>query len=157
MIQKLTISVPLDESFAYKLYAKGLQIDVPRQKNIHETVYSFWGDKPVVLFYYFGELKRAYIISRWKGVGEKSNLPGVEEDVVILLSAKGTAFRTLDRMLKVLCRINEIATFKMPRIFWYKFATLVRLNKAKKSTVINLYNSFIGEKRKNERKKNICS
>ncbi|MCF0241393.1 MAG: hypothetical protein HUK25_02075 [Treponema sp.] len=146
----ITVHIPNPELnlCSYSLYARGLQVDIPRPgKERGELIFRFLGEKAIILLYSFSTFKKAYIVTSWSGVGEKFRLPGVEEDLQILYSATGRKARSLDLYSKVLLTGDEWNVLKMPLLFWHKFAALIQCNKnVRKFDFFNLYWEFGGKK-----------
>ena len=161
MKQFITVHVPDPKLnlFSYSLFARGLMVDIPREGKVRgELVFRFLGEKAVILLYSFAGFKKAFIVTSWNGgTGQKSTLPGVDEDLRILYSATGRKARSLDLYSKVLLAADEWNVLKMPLLFWYKFAVLIECKKdVRKADFYNLYWCFGGRKNYRELKKGAC-
>ena len=81
MRQSLTVHIPQNESLSYTLYATGLKTEPPRlTEDKSEYIFTFAAGTPVILFYNFENIKRAFIVTFWQDErdGEAIQLPGVD-------------------------------------------------------------------------------
>lgn len=158
MRSNLTVHVPKNNSVSYSLYAMGMKISVPHTSDDEsEWIFRFAGGSAVVLIYSFERYRRAYIVTAWESGkdGEKSSLPGVDEDVCILGILEGRKIGRMERLVRHLSREDEYAPFRFPLLFWYRFSVMLKNRKDYCSDVDNLARIFIKDKKNG--KNDLCS
>lgn len=147
MRSNITVRVPQNEDFSYSLYARGLMTGVPvYNEDESELIFNFNGTSAVVLFYYFADFKRAYVVTSWESEkdGEKVQLPGVDQPLCVICTFLGSKIRILDRFIKHFSKDDEYLLFRFPVLFWYRFTTMIQCRMGKISNVTNLVNRFSG-------------
>ena len=161
MRQNLTFHVPQNNNVSYSLFTRGLKIAAPTfDEKENEWIFTFLGGSTVVLFYYFENFSRVYVVTAWESEkdGEKYKLPGVEQDLCVLYTGLGHKISGLERILKHLTKNDEYAPFRLPLLFWYRLGTLIQCRKSRFSYVDNLYHKFAeGNKNGRKRENDLCS
>lgn len=145
MRYNVTVDVPYARKMPYTLYAKGFQIDIPHVDKGGDFVhFKFLGGTVFVLFYTFEGFRRAYIATCWESEkdGEAVNLPGVNEKLCLVFTARGRKIDHLKRCIFLLTQGDEYKVFELPLAFWYKLAALIQFSGAHKSDVMRLYEMF---------------
>lgn len=147
----VTVSVPYAKKMPYTLYAKGSSIDIPHfDENKDFCYFKYAGGTVVVLFYTFNDFRRAYIVTGWKDEkdGEAITLPGVDEKLCLIFTAKGKKVDHLKRILFILTdeQGDEHKAFSLPLIFWYKVAALIQHEGAFRSDLSVLWESYAKKK-----------
>lgn len=158
MRYNVTVSVPYSKKLPYTLYAKGSLIDIPHVDNGADFVhFKFGGGTVFVLFYTFTAFRRAYIATCWESDkdGEAISLPGVNERLCLIFTARGRKIDDLKRVLYVLTdeQGDEHKVFSLPLIFWYRLAALIQQSGAARSDVAVLWENFTKKKLKKLSKK----
>lgn len=151
MRKSVTVSVPYMKKLPYTLFAKGSLIDIPSfDKEENFCNFRFASNTVFVLFYTFDGFRRAYIVTSWQNEkdGEAIILPGVNEKLCLIFSARGRKIDELKRIIYVLTdeQGDEHKAFKLPLIFWYKVAALIQFNGAKRSDLAILWERFTNKK-----------
>ena len=165
MRQKLLVFVPQEDGqpslVSYSLYAYGVKKEKPVYAADHRFLQlSFDANCVVVLFYYFSGFERAYVVTslnQAKALGkEKSFLPGVEGELLVLFTAIGREFRTLRRTVKLLTAYSEEGVFKLPLSFWFRLCALIQGRKAHKSNIMHLLHTTKEDLDLYERENDLC-
>ena len=141
MRQSLTVHIPQNQDVSYSLYALGLKIAVPvLSDNQDEYIFKFTGGTPVVLFYTFQNIKRAFIVTSLQDErdGDPVTLPGVDGKLCLIASFKGYRIRLLDELLKQLIAQDEHYIFTQPILFWYRLASVIQYAKTKQTAIETL-------------------
>lgn len=145
MRQSLTVHIPQNQDVSYSLYAGGSKIAVPALSDDQSKyIFEFTGGTPVVLFYTFQNIKRAFVVTAWQDErdGEPVTLPGVEGKLCIIAGFKGYRIRLLDELLKQLTAQNEHYIFTQPILFWYRLAAVIQYAKTKQTAIETLLKGF---------------
>ncbi|MBQ4377658.1 MAG: hypothetical protein II821_00460 [Treponema sp.] len=141
MRQSLTVHIPQNQDVSYSLYAAGSKIAVPvLSDNQGEYIFKFTGGTPVVLFYTFQNIKRAFVVTAWQDErdGEPVTLPGVDGKLCLIARFKGYRIRLLDELLKQLIDQDEHYIFTQPLLFWYRLAAVIQYAKTKQTAIETL-------------------
>lgn len=141
MRQSLTVHIPQNQDVSYSLYAYGSKIAVPvLSDNQGEYIFKFTGGTPVVLFYTFQNIKRAFIVTSLQDErdGDPVTLPGVDGKLCLIASFKGYRIRLLDELLKQLIAQDEHYIFTQPILFWYRLASVIQYAKTKQTAIETL-------------------
>ena len=141
MRQSLTVHIPQNQDVSYSLYALGSKITVPvLSDNQGEYIFKFAGGTPLVLFYTFQSIKRAFVVTAWQDEqdGELVTLPGVDGNLCLIASFKGYRIRLLDELLKQLIAQDEHYIFTQPLLFWYRLAAVIQYAKTKQTAIETL-------------------
>ena len=141
MRQSLTVHIPQNQDVSYSLYAAGSKIVVPAlSDDKSEYIFKFTGGTPVVLFYTFQNIKRAFVVTPWRDErdGESVMLPGVDGKLCLIASFKGYRICLLDELLKQLTAQNEHYIFTQSLLFWYRLASVIQYAKTKQTTIETL-------------------
>ena len=141
MRQCLTVHIPQNQDVSYSLYAYGSKIAVPvLSDNQGEYIFKFTGGTPVVLFYTFQNIKRAFIVTSLQDErdGDPVTLPGVDGKLCLIASFKGYRIRLLDELLKQLIAQDEHYIFTQPILFWYRLASVIQYAKTKQTAIETL-------------------
>lgn len=153
MRYNITVDVPYGKKLAYTLYSKGFLTDVPHvDENSDFVHFKYAGGSVIVLFYTFERFRRAYIATGWESEkdGEAVSLPGIDEKLCLIFTARGRKVDHLKRCVWLLTQEDEYKVFKFPLLFWYRLAFLIQFCGAKRSDVMYIYEKF---KRHGGRKK----
>jgi len=145
MKHSLTVRVPQTENVSYTLYAVGTKSEKPiLSSDENEYIFTFLPGTPVVLFYCFGKMKKAFVVRAWENEtdGEPIMLPGVDEKLCLLYSTKGNKVKKLDGIVKKLTRINPFEIFQFPETFWYRLTSIIQFKNSKSSLVNSLYDLY---------------
>lgn len=145
MRQSLTVHIPQNQDVSYSLYAYGSKIAVPvLSDNQGEYIFKFTGGTPVVLFYTFQNIKRAFIVTSLQDErdGDPVTLPGVDGKLCLIASFKGYRIRLLDELLKQLIAQDEHYIFTQPILFWYRLASVIQYAKTKQTAIETLLEGF---------------
>lgn len=137
--------VPQTENVSYTLYAVGIKTDKPiLTSDGSEYIFNFLPETPVVLFYCFGEMKRAFVVREWKDEsdGEPIILPGVDERLSLLYSTKGNKVKKLDGIIKKLTKTDADEIFLFSPLFWYRLTSIIQFKNSKPTLVNGLYNLY---------------
>lgn len=151
MRYNVTVDVPYLKKLPYSLYAKGLLTEIPHfDKNEDYCHFKFLGGSVFVLFYTFNDFRRAYIVTCWQDEkdGEAITLPGVDQKLCLIFTARGRRFDNLKRVIYILTEEqgDENKVFRLPLIFWYKLAALIHQSGANRSDVALLWETFTNKK-----------
>lgn len=151
MRYNVKVDVPYLKKLPYTLYAKGLLIDIPQfDKDESFCHFKFLGDTVFVLFYTFNDFRRAYIVTSWQNEkdGEPIVLPGVDQKLCLIYTARGRKIDNLKRVIYILTEEqgDENKVFKLPLIFWYKLAAIIQHNGALRSDISILWEQFTKKK-----------
>ena len=141
MRQSLTVHIPQNQDVSYSLYALGSKIAVPvLSDNRGEYIFKFTGGTPVVLFYTFQNIKRAFVVTAWQDErdGEPVTLPGVDEKLCLIASFKGYRIRLLEELLKQMRVRDEHYIFTQPLLFWYRLVFVIQYAKTKQTAIETL-------------------
>lgn len=141
MRQSLTVHIPQNQDVSYSLYALGSKIAVPvLSDNRGEYIFKFTGGTPVVLFYTFQNIKRAFVVTAWQDErdGEPVTLPGVDEKLCLIASFKGYRIRLLEELLKQMRVKDEHYIFTQPLLFWYRLVSVIQYAKTKQTAIETL-------------------
>lgn len=141
MRQCLTVHIPQNQDVSYSLYAVGSKIAVPAfSDDQSEYIFKFTDGTPVVLFYTFQNLKRAFVVTAWRDErdGEPITLPGVDGKLCLIVSFKGYRICLLDELLKQLSAQDEHYIFTQPLLFWYRLAAVIQYAKTKQTAIETL-------------------
>lgn len=141
MRQSLTVYIPQNKDVTYSLYALGSKIAVPVLSDSQgEYIFKFTGGTPVVLFYTFQNIKRAFVVTAWRDErdGESVMLPGVDGKLCLIASFKGYRICLLDELLKQLSAQDEHYIFTRPLLFWYRLAAVIQYAKTKQTAIETL-------------------
>ena len=141
MRQSLTVHIPQNQDVSYSLYAYGSKIAVPvLSDNQGEYIFKFTGGTPVVLFYTFQNIKRAFIVTSLQDErdGDPVTLPGVDGKLCLIASFKGYRISLLDELLKQLIAQDEHYIFTQPILFWYRLASVIQYAKTKQTAIETL-------------------
>lgn len=147
----INVEVPYLKQLPYTLYAKGSVTEIPSfDKNQEYCHFKFTAGTVIVLFYTFKGFRRAYVVTCYdidKTV-ESITLPGVEEKLQLLYTAKGRKIDELKRVLYILTdeQGDEHKVFKLPLIFWYRLAALIQQSGAARSDIAVLWECFTGKR-----------
>lgn len=144
MRKNVVVDVPQNASVSYTLFAQGLKISIPVETEDGEFLrFEFLGGTAVVLFYTFGEFRRAYIVTGWQdGDGERIFLPGIRSPLFPILKARGRRIDDLKRTLRHLMKNDEFLPFKMPVEFWMRLSVAIQCRKAGRICVMWMFNEF---------------
>ncbi|MCR5252585.1 MAG: hypothetical protein K6C98_02595 [Treponema sp.] len=147
MRYNVTVDIPNLKKLPYTLYAKGSLIEIPWFDDNEEFVhFKFGGNTVFVLFYTFAGFRRAYIATGWQSDndGEPVTLPGVNEKLCVIYTARGKKIDHLKRVLYILTdeQGEEHKVFKLPLLFWYRLAAVIQQNGAPRSDLSVLWESF---------------
>ena len=145
MRYNITVNVPYSKKMPYTLYAKGFLLEIPHiDKNGDFVHFKYGGGSVIILFYTFEQFRRAYIVTCWESEkdGEGIFLPGINEKLCLIFTARGRKVDHLKRSIWLLTQEDEYKVFKMPLIFWYRLSYLIQFEQAKKSDVMYLYEKF---------------
>lgn len=151
MRYNVTVSVPYSKKMPYTLYAKGSQIAIPNvDKNTDFVHFKFGGGTVFVLFYTFDGFRRAYVATNWQDEkdGEAVNLPGVNEKLCLIYTARGRKVDDLKRVIYILTdeQNDEHKVFSLPLIFWYRLSALIQHSRAARSDIAYLWEQFTKKK-----------
>ena len=141
MRQSLTVHIPQNQDVSYSLYAVGSKIAVPTLSDDQsEYIFKFTVGTPVVLFYTFQNIKRAFVVTAWQDErdGEPVTLPGVDGKLCLIASFKGYRIHLIDELLKQLTAKYEHYIFTQPLLFWYRLATVIQYAKIKQAAIETL-------------------
>lgn len=144
MRRDLLVFVPLEDqksSVSYSMYAYGVKTGEPKKTDDKKSLcFPLDGNHVAILIYYFSGFERAYVVTGWDSESseEKSALPGVDGDLLILFTAVGREYKTLKRVIKILTKYSEEEVFKMPKIFWFRLCALIQSRKARPSNILHL-------------------
>lgn len=141
MRQSLTVHMTQNQDVSYSLYAVGSKIAVPTLSNDQsEYIFKFSGGTPVVLFYTFQNIKRAFVVTAWQDErdGEPVTLPGVDGKLCLIATFKGYRIRLLDALLKQMTAQNEHFIFTQPLLFWYRLSSVIQYAKTKQTAIETL-------------------
>lgn len=164
MRHNVTVSVPYSKKLPYTLFAKGSLIDIPHVDDDSSFIhFKFGGGTVFVLFYTFTLFRRAYIVAGWQNEkdGEAVSLPGVNERLCLIFTARGRKIDHLKRALHILTeeQKDEHKVFSLPLIFWYRLAALIQHGGAHRSDIEVLWERFTKQKllklTKNDKRKRI--
>lgn len=145
MRQSLTVHIPQNQDVSYSLYALGSKIAVPvLSNNQGEYIFKFTGGTPVVLFYTFQNIKRAFVVTAWQDErdGEPVILPGVDGKLCLIASFKGYRIRLLEELLNQMRVKDEHYIFTQPLLFWYRLASVIQYAKTKQTAIEMLLEGF---------------
>ena len=145
MRQSLTVHIPQNQDVSYSLYALGSKIAVPvLSDNRGEYIFKFTGGTPVVLFYTFQNIKRAFVVTDWQDErdGEPVTLPGVDEKLCLIASFKDYRIRLLEELLKQMRVKDEHYIFTQPLLFWYRLVSVIQYAKTKQTAIETLLKGF---------------
>lgn len=151
MRYNVTVDVPYGKKLPYTLFAKGSLIELPRVDKGGDFVhFKFGGGTVFTLFYTFESFRRAYIATCWDSGkdGEKTALPGVNEKLCVIFTARGRKVDHLKRVVHILTEKDEHKAFALPLAFWYKLSALIQFSGAHRSDVERLYEMFTKKKGK---------
>lgn len=151
MRYNVTVDIPYRKKLPYTLYAKGSLIGIPYfDKNEDFVHFKFEGGTVFILFYTFKKFRRAYIATGWEsgGDGEAVTLPGTNEKLCLVFSARGKKIDILKRVLYILTeeQNDSYSAFSLPLIFWYRIAGLIQHCGASRSDLEILWENFTGKK-----------
>lgn len=151
MRYNVTVDIPYSKKLAYSLYAKGSLIDIPHVDDDSAFVHFKFGGGPVfTLFYTFTGFRRAYIVTGWQNEkdGEAVTLPGVNEKLCLIFTARGRKVDHLKRVIHILTaeQGDDHKAFSLPLIFWYKIAALIQQEGAHRSDIAFLWECFTKKK-----------
>lgn len=152
MKQSLTVHVPQTENVSYTLYAVGIKTDKPQlTSDESEYIFRFMAGTPVVLFYCFGKMKKAFVVKAWGNNSEEEPivLPGVDEKLTLIYMTKGNCVKKLDGIIKKLTKDDENEIFTFPALFWYRLTSIIQFKNSKPTLINGLYNLY-SEKTKKE-------
>ena len=141
MRQCLTVHIPQNQDVFYSLYVLGSKIAVPvLSDNQGEYIFKFTGGTPVILFYTFQNIKRAFVVTAWQDErdGEPVTLPGVDGKLCLIASFKGYRIHLIDELLKQLTAKYEHYIFTQPLLFWYRLAIVIQYAKTKQTAIETL-------------------
>ena len=145
----VTVSIP-NEKKGLSLFAHG---GAAHGETLPDaTVFTFDDKSPVILFYTFPSMRRAYIIYG-KETGCKRMLPLVTPAVTVLYTATGRRIDVLKRMLFLLDNLTYGAYFGFDALFYRELGLLLDQNKMSKRTLITLlekYGYWYAETKKKE-------
>ena len=105
MRYNVTVDVPYAKKLSYTLFAKGSLIETPHVDDNGDFVhFKFEGKTVFVLFYTFSGFRRAYIVTCWqdKKDGEAITLPGINEKLCLIFTARGRKVDDLKRVIYIL-------------------------------------------------------
>ena len=142
----LTVHISQNQDVSYSLYAVGSKIEIPHLVNDEsEYVFKFTGGTPVVLFYSFQDIKRAFVVTAWQDGydGEPVTLPGVDGKLCLIAAFKGYRIRILDALLKQLTAQNEHFIFTQPLLFWYRLSSVIQYAKTKQTDIALLLHKVV--------------
>jgi len=151
MRRSVSVEVPYLKQLPYTLYAKGSLIEIPFfDENENFAHFRFTPNTVFVLFYTFKTFRRAYIVSCWQNEkdGEPIILPGVNEKLCLIFTARGKKVDHLKRVLYILTEEqgNEHQVFTLPLLFWYRLGALIQQSGAARSDLAVLWESFTQKK-----------
>ena len=131
----------------YTLFAKGSLIAVPNVDDGADFVhFKFGGGTVFTLFYTFTGFRRAYIVTGWQNEkdGEAISLPGVNEKLCLIFTARGRKIDDLKRVLHILTdeQKDEHKVFSLPLVFWYRLSALIQRGEAHRSDIALLWEKF---------------
>lgn len=130
-----------NQDVSYSLYAVGSKIAVPTLSDDQgEYIFKFSGGTPVVLFYTFQNIKRAFVVTAWQDErdGEPVTLPGVDGKLCLIASFKGYRIRLLDEFLKQMIAQDEHYIFTQSLLFWYRLVSVIQYAKTKQTAIETL-------------------
>lgn len=158
MRYNVTVEIPYLKKMPYTLYAKGWLIEIPHfDENQDFAYFKFRGGTVFVLFYTFSGFRRAYIATCWQSEkdGEPIILPGINEKLCLIFTARGKKVDHLKRVLYILTeeQQDEYKAFSLPLIFWYRLGFLIQQSGAQRSDLEVLWQSFTKKKLKKLSKK----
>jgi hypothetical protein len=145
MKQSLIVHVPQTENVSYTLYAVGIKVDKPvLSSDESEYIFTFLPGTPVVLFYCFGKMKKAFVVRGWESEtdGEPILLPGVDEKLALVFSTNGNKVKKLDGIIKKLTKSDPNGIFLFPALFWYRLTSIIQFRNSKSTLVNGLYNLY---------------
>jgi len=145
MKHNLTVHVPQTENVSYTLYAVGIKADKPiLTSDGSEYIFNFLPETPVVLFYCFGKMKKAFVVSGWNDSadGNPIMLPGVDEKLKLLYATVGNKVKKLDGIIKKLTKTDNNEIFLFPILFWYRLTSIIQFKNSKTTLVNGLYNLY---------------
>ena len=134
----ITVSIP-SEKKGLSLFAHGGAAHVETLPDA--TVFTFDDKSPVILFYTFPSMRRAYIIYG-KETGCKRILPLVRPAVTVLYTATGRRIDVLKRMLFLLDNLTYGAYFGFDALFYRELGLLLDQKKMGKRTLITLLEKY---------------
>ena len=146
----ITVSIPFEKK-GLSLFAHGGAAHVETLATA--TVFTFDDKSPLILFYTFPSMRRAYIVYG-KETGCKRMLPLVTPAVTVLYTATGRRIDVLKRMLFLLENLTYGAYFGFDALFYRELGLLLDQKKMHKRTLITLLEKYgywydkDGEKRK---------
>jgi len=151
MRYNVTVDIPYSKKLSYTLYAKGSLIEVPHVGDKGDFVhFKFGGGSVFVLFYTFSGFRRAYIVTGWqdKKDGESISLPGINEKLCLIFTARGRKIDELKRVIHILTdeQNDEHTVFNLPLIFWYKLSSMIQQTGAVRSDIAILWERFTKKK-----------
>lgn len=125
--------------------------DIPYfDKNEDFCHFKYLGGTVFVLFYTFEGFRRAYIVTCWQDEkdGEAITLPGVDQKLCLIFTARGRKVDNLRRVIYILTdqQGDDNKVFKLPLMFWYKLAALIQQTKAVRSDVALLWETYTNKK-----------
>lgn len=153
MRYNVTVDVPYGKKLPYTLFAKGSLIEVPHvDKGGDFAHFKFGGGTVFTLFYTFENFRRAYIATCYEDEkdGEAVALPGVNEKLCLVFTARGRKVDHLKRCVHILTEKDEHKVFSLPLAFWYKLSSLIQFSGAHRSDVLRLYDMFTKKKGKSK-------
>ena len=162
MRYNVTVTIPYMKKLSYTLFAKGSLIEIPHVDDNGEFVhFKFAGKTVFALFYTFKGFRRAYIVTCWqdKKDGEPITLPGINEKLCLIFTARGRKVDELKRVIYILTdeQDDEHKVVSLPLIFWYRLSSLIQQSGASRTDIALLWESFTKKKllrlTKNDRKK----
>lgn len=147
----VNVAVPYAKKMPYTLYAKGSSIEIPHFDGNNDFCnFKYAGGTVLVLFYTFRDFRRAYIVTGWKDEkdGEAITLPGVDEKLCLIFTARGRKVDHLKRAVFILTdeQGDEHKAFALPLIFWYRLASLIQQGDAHRSDIAVLWEAFTKKK-----------
>lgn len=146
MRRSLTVHIPQKNTVSYSLYAYGTKSDFPcLTKDESEYIFKFAQGSVVVLFYTFQKIKRAFAVTGWQDErdGKAVALPGVEEKLCLIYTAKGYRLRILESTIKKPTECDQNKLFMMSLLFWYRLTNVIQYKKGSEDAVKNLFVSFV--------------
>lgn len=151
MRYNVTVDIPYLKKLPYTLYSKGMLTDIPYfDKNEDFCHFKYLGGTVFVLFYTFEGFRRAYIVTCWQDEkdGEAITLPGVDQKLCLIFTARGRKVDNLRRVIYILTdqQGDDNKVFKLPLMFWYKLAALIQQTKAVRSDVALLWETYTNKK-----------